>query len=125
MFGIVSAVAGLATTWLTSRAEERRAKAVATTEALKAEAEARHAAAKDTATWERLQARGATDSWKDEAWTLCFIAILVSCFIPGAQPYLEHGFTALNAAPDWFQWALLASIAASFGLRGMHTLIKK
>lgn len=62
MFGIVSAVAGLATTWLTSRAEERRAKAAATTEALKAEAEARHTAAKDVAAWERLQARGATDS---------------------------------------------------------------
>ena len=57
--------------------------------------------------------------WKDEAWTILFIAIIGMCFIPPLQPYVERGFDALTKTPQWFQWAMYASIGASFGLRGI------
>ena len=38
---------------------------------------------------------------------------------PGLQPYMAEGFANLEKAPSWFQWAMYASIAASFGIRTM------
>jgi hypothetical protein len=32
---------------------------------------------------------------------------------------MKEGFANLEAAPQWFQWSLYASIAASFGVRTM------
>jgi len=45
-------------------------------------------------------------------------------FIPPLQPFVEKGFESLAQTPQWFQWAIYASIAASFGLRGMKGLKK-
>ena len=74
--------------------------------------------------WEKIMAESSKDSWKDEAWTILFIVIIAMCFIPPLQPYVERGFAALQTTPDWFQWAMYASIAASFGLRGLKGLKK-
>jgi hypothetical protein len=41
------------------------------------------------------------------------------CFIPFTQQYVEDGFAALSRTPEWFQWAMYASIGASFGIRGL------
>jgi hypothetical protein len=46
------------------------------------------------------------------------------CFIPPLQPFVERGFDALDKTPEWFQWAMYASIAASFGLRGLSKVKK-
>ena len=62
--------------------------------------------------------RPARHSWKDEAWTICFIGIFFMCFVPSLQHHVATGFAILQTTPDWFQWAVLASIGASFGLRG-------
>jgi len=51
--------------------------------------------------------------------TILFIAIIAMSFIPPLQPYVHKGFEALSKTPEWFQWAMYASIAASFGLRGL------
>ena len=59
------------------------------------------------------------NSWKDEAWTILFICIIAMCFIPFTQQYVEDGFAALSRTPEWFQWAMYASIGASFGIRGL------
>ena len=59
------------------------------------------------------------NSFKDEAWTVLFILIIGSCFIPPFQPYVERGFDALARTPSWFQYAMYGAIASSFGLRGM------
>jgi hypothetical protein len=32
---------------------------------------------------------------------------------------MAEGFANLESAPSWFQWAMYASIAASFGIRTM------
>lgn len=82
-------------------------------------------AAKLHADWQALMAQASHHSWKDEAWTICFIIILVMCFIPSLQDEVGRGFAILSQTPDWFQWALLASIGASFGLRGFSAFAQK
>ena len=62
---------------------------------------------------------------KDEAWTLCFIFVIIACFIPSAQTYIERGFFVLDNTPEWFRWAMLTSISASFGLRGFDKFIRR
>ena len=89
-----------------------------------AEAEVMKVAATHEAGWEKIMAEASKDSWKDEAWTILFIVIIGMCFIPPMQPYVDEGFAVLESTPDWFQWAMYASIAASFGLRGIKGLKK-
>ena len=71
-------------------------------------------------------------SWKDEAWTIFFIAVLTACFLPWTQEYVREGFIFLDTStPDWFANCIYISIAASFGYRigkagvGMLKTIKK
>lgn len=77
-------------------------------------------AVKSQADWQAFMADASAHSWKDEAWTLCFLVILAMCFIPSLQPYVAEGFALLDQTPAWFQWACMASIGASFGLRGFE-----
>ena len=49
--------------------------------------------------WETAMAKASEDSWKDEAWTVCFIAIIIF-------------------------WSNMASIAASFGLKSIGKFTK-
>ena len=122
---LIPAVTELASGWLKGKADEKAA--VARTKVAKAEAEAEvmKVAATHEAGWEKIMAQGSQDSWKDEAWTSLFIAIIAMCFIPPLQPYVERGFDALSRTPDWFQWAMYASIGASFGLRGLSKVRRK
>ncbi|MGC6517857.1 MAG: hypothetical protein ACON49_07510 [Candidatus Puniceispirillaceae bacterium] len=81
-------------------------------------------AAQSQADWQAFMAEASRHSWKDEAWTLCFILIFLMCFIPALQDYVATGFALLGQTPQWFQWACLASIGASFGLRGFDKFQK-
>ncbi|QDP47009.1 MAG: hypothetical protein Tp1109DCM542121_21 [Prokaryotic dsDNA virus sp.] len=72
--------------------------------------------------WEEKAMDASADSWKDEAWTICFIGIIVASFVPAAQPYMQSGFDFLRTAPEWIQWGILASIGASFGLKSIGKL---
>ena len=89
-----------------------------------AEAETKMKIATGEISWEQAAIEASADSWKDEAWTLCFIAIVLGSFVPWLQPYMKQGFENLQAAPQWFSWAMYASIAASFGIRTMKGLKK-
>ena len=82
-------------------------------------------AAKSQADWQAFMADASAHSWKDEAWTICFIIILGMCFVPALQIYVAEGFAILEETPHWFQWACLASIGASFGLRGFDRFQQK
>ena len=46
-------------------------------------------------------------------------------FVPPLQDAVRQGFALLSETPDWFQWACLASIAASFGIRGVSYFSKQ
>ena len=89
-----------------------------------AEAQTKMKIATGEITWEQSAIEASKHSWKDEAWTLCFIFIVLGSFVPGLQPYMEQGFINLQAAPSWFSWAMYCSIAASFGIRTMKGLKK-
>ena len=121
---LIPAIANLAGGWLKGKAEEKAATSKAKVAKAEAEAEVMKVAATHEAGWEKIMAQGRQDSWKDEAWTILFIIIIAMCFIPFTQPYVEQGFDALSRTPDWFQWAMYASIGASFGLRGIKGLKK-
>jgi len=116
---ILPALTNLASTWLQGRAEKSLATAKAKAVKVEAEAEAMKVAVTHEAGWEKIMAMSSDNSWKDEAWTLCFIAIVIACFLPFTQPYVERGFAALGNTPEWFRWAIYASIGASFGIRGI------
>lgn len=121
---LIPIVGNLAGSWLQGKADEKKATSEAKVAKAKAEAEVMKVAATHEAGWEKIMAQGSRDSWKDEAWTTLFIAIIAMCFIPPLQPFVERGFAALETTPDWFQWAMYASIGASFGLRGLKGLRK-
>ena len=74
--------------------------------------------------WEQSAIEASKDSWKDELWTIVFVAILVANFIPSLQDSMARGFENLETTPLWVQWGMYASIAASFGIRTMKGLKK-
>ena len=113
MIGLISSITNLATTFIDSKAKIKQA-----------EAETKMKLATGEISWEQAAIEASKDSWKDEAWTLCFIAIVLGSFVPWLQPYMKQGFENLQAAPQWFSWAMYASIAASFGIRTMKGLKK-
>ena len=114
----------LAGSWLKNKADEKAAQSRVKVAKAEAEAEVMKVAATHEAGWEKIMAEASKDSWKDEAWTILFIAIIAMCFIPPLQPYVDGGCEVLATTADWFQWAMYASIAASFGLRGIKGLKK-
>jgi len=116
---LIGPIANLAGSWMESKVEQTKAKGAVAKARAEAEAQVMVTAATHEAGWEKIMAQGSQDSWKDEAWTICFIAIVVACFLPWTQPYVAKGFAALDQTPDWFQWAMYASIGASFGIRGI------
>lgn len=67
--------------------------------------------------WETIHAKGSQTSWKDEYWTIVLSIPAIMSFIPGLVEYVEQGFTALNAMPEWYQYMLWIAIGASFGVR--------
>ena len=92
MIGILSSVANLATTFIDSKAKIKQA-----------EAETKMKLATGEISWEQAAIEASADSWKDEAWTLCFIAIVLGSFVPWLQPYMKQGFENLQAAPSGSQ----------------------
>ena len=110
---IITSVANLATSVIDGKTAVKRA-----------EAETKMKIATGEISWEQSAIEASRDSWKDEAWTVAFIAIVIGSFIPGLQPYMAEGFANLEKAPSWFQWAMYASIAASFGIRTVKGLKK-
>jgi hypothetical protein len=116
---LIGPIASLAGSWMESKVEQTKAKGVVAKAKAEAEAQVMVTAATHEAGWEKIMAQASDNSWKDEAWTILFIVIIAMCFIPFTQPYVDRGFEALSNTPDWFQWAVYASIGASFGLRGL------
>lgn len=74
----------------------------------------------------------AATSWKDEYWTLVLSMPLVQLMVAPVvelqmsgdtyvagqwQSAVVSGLEALSSTPDWYQWAVGASIAFSFGVK--------
>lgn len=67
--------------------------------------------------WELLWAKQAENSWKDEWWTIVVSLPLIMCFVPQAVQYVEAGFAALTATPEWYQGLVMIAFGARFGVR--------
>ena len=71
------------------------------------------------------------DSWRDEWFTVILSLPLLIVFAGiffGKEDWiikLKEGFDTLNQLPEWYIWALMASIASSFGLKISNIAIKK
>jgi hypothetical protein len=112
---IISAVGNVAGSWVKGKADEAKAKQ----EVRKAQENAKLKIIENEGSWEKLMAEGSKDSWKDEWFTIILSIPLVGAFIPDFVPYIMAGFEALQQTPEWYQWAVMAAISASFGIRGI------
>ena len=120
MLPIISAVASLAGTWLEGKQE--KAKLKQTLEVAKVAAQVKRV--EQDGSWEEKAVSGMDTSIKDEAWTFFFILIIGASFIKPLQPIMKDGFLFLNTAPDFIKYGILASIAASFGLKSIAKIRK-
>lgn len=89
---------------------------------IRARAEQAAQAANNDAAWERAAAQNSANSWLDEWWTFVLSIPLIASFIPDLMPYVLSGFAALGAVPDWYVWAVLASVSFAFARRKMPDL---
>ena len=121
MLPILNAVAGLAGTWLEGRQEKSKMKQKL--EVAKVQAQVKRV--EQEGSWDEKAMDASDNSWKDEAWTITFIILIIACFIPALQPYISDGFKFLREdCPEWLSYGILASIAASFGLKSITKLKK-
>jgi len=108
MIGIVNSLSGLAKSYIDAKTAVKITEAEIKKKQLTGEID-----------WEQSAIEASKDSWKDELWTLVFVAILIANFIPSLQETMAQGFANLETTPLWVQWGMYASIAASFGIRTM------
>ena len=73
-------------------------------------------AAQNVADWEKVMAKASASSWKDEWWTMLWSIPLIGCFI-GYEEEMMKGFDALAKMPNWYTYALITMVLASFGIR--------
>lgn len=113
---LLSSVVGLGTSYLDSKSQIQKAKATK-----------EQKIAEGTANWEVMAMDASKSSWKDELWTIVFVAILLANFIPwgGMQDIMQRGFENLSTCPEWVTWGIYASIASSFGLKTFSKLRRK
>ena len=113
---IIGPVANLVGTYIKGKQEKARLK----TEVELTKLQATKTKIEKDGSWDEKAMSACDNSWKDEAWTLTFIAIILASFIPALQPFMKQGFIFLkNDCPDWISYGILASIAGSFGLKSI------
>jgi hypothetical protein len=103
---VISGLFGLVDTWLAGRIDRKKATS---------EREADHI--RNEASWDELQARASSYSWKDEFWTLVLGIPVICAFVPFLVPYVKEGFIVLETMPDYYKQFVGGAIAASFGIR--------
>ena len=122
---LLGPVANLAGSWLQGKADKNAA--AAQLKLVEAESKAKILLSKETSTadWERIMAENSGGSWKDEFFAVILAIPLILCFIPGMEGVVAHGFEQLSKAPDWYFWALLTAISASFCVKGVKQFMGK
>ena len=113
---LIGPIADLASGYLNNKKEQ----SVAKQKLAVAKIEAQVTKVQTDANWEESAIRASDNSFKDELWTIFFVLLIGACFVPAAQPYIQDGFKFLREdCPDWLSYGILASIAASFGLKSI------
>jgi len=115
--------------WLKGRAERQVVKERGKIEILQAQIEGQKIIAQQQASYNVEAQRQMEFSWKDEflvlvftyPFLLSFTAPFVDIWLPLEQrimPHIDEAWSAVGLAPDWYQWALMGIIVATFGLKG-------
>lgn len=113
LLGPIASVAGK---WMEGR--QKKAELKAKLEEAKVNAKVRKI--EQDGDWEEKAMSASSESIKDELWTILFIGLIIACFVPQLQPYIAEGFRFLREdCPTWLSGGILASIAASFGLKSI------
>ena len=127
---LISPLSSLVGTWLQGRVDKSKAESEVKVARAKAEAKVFETEATSEMLNEKKLTDQMGDSWKDEAWSLWFIAVLTACFLPWTQEYVKEGFIFLDEhTPTWFHNMLYIVIGSSFGYRfgkqGLQLIKKK
>ena len=121
---LIGPISSLAGTWLQGRVDKAKAETDVKVARARAEAKVYETEATSSMLNEQSLTSQMAGSWKDEAWTICFIAIIIFSFIPYFQPFVARGIEFLATFPEWLQWSIMASIGASFGLKSIGKFTK-
>ena len=63
--------------------------------------------------------KGMQASWKDEFLVVVLWGSFIAMFVPQLQPYINNGLAFFKQnAPWWYEYCLVGSVVASFGLKG-------
>ena len=115
---LIGPISSLAGTWLQGRVDKAKAETDVKVARARAEAKVYETEATSSMLNEQSLTSQMAGSWKDEAWTIFFIAVLTGCFLPWTQDTVKEGFIFLDeSTPDWFANCIYISISASFGYR--------
>ena len=124
MIPIISAVAQVATTWVSGKAEAARINAEAKLATTKAKAAVMEKVAAGELEWNQAMAEASNKSWKDE-WLTILVSIPLVLAFTGHEEVVMKGFTALEAMPDFYKTAVGVVFAASFGIQSIKNMMKK
>ena len=125
MLSVVTAITGLLGTIGQSWIEKRKIKAEGKIKIESAKIEAKIARVNNEQAMDQSAIQGMRYSWKDEFFVVVLSIPFIACFIPPLVPYVREGFDILANTPEWYRWAFLGAIAASFGLRTWTNFFKK
>lgn len=115
---LLGPVADLGKTYLSNKAEEKKAKH-----------EAKMNVIQNDADWEAKMADASNNSLKDEFWT---IILAIPIFMVGyaiiandmtVVERVQQAFATLNDLPEWYQYLLFIAISSSFGIKGASKLM--
>jgi len=122
---LISPIANIVGDTVKGFIETKKAKAELAVTEIKAKTKLKEDQIAGKVAWEQSAVDQMQGSWKDEFWTLVFGAILLGCFLPFTQEYVEKGFKFLDeSTPSWFSTCLILCISASFGIKGASGAIK-
>lgn len=110
---IVGAIGSIAKSWL----ETRKVKAEGRIAIAKAKVEAKVQKQNLLGQMDLAAVNDMRFSWKDEFLIVLLSIPVIMCFIPPLTPYVAQGFVVLETTPEWYRWAFLGAVVASFGLR--------
>jgi uncharacterized membrane protein YqiK len=124
MVPIISAVAQVATTWISGKAEAARINSEAKLATTKAKAAVMEKVAAGELEWNQAMAEASNKSWKDE-WLTILVSIPLILAFTGHEDIVMKGFAALEQMPDFYKTAVGVVFAASFGIQSIKNMMKK
>ena len=115
---LIGPVSSLFSSWMDKKKAEQEGKSAVAKAKAEAEAKVMVSSATSAAEWEKLMAKGSTQSLKDEWLTLLFSIPLILAFCGDwGRQIVADGFTALEAMPEYYQYTLGIIVSSSFAVR--------